>query len=113
MPPSRLRIRSAARGQTASAGTHRSRSSAAGRPVNGDMPHGLKCTPASRTRAGYSKTNRLVHRPMNHASANTAGGTEGSESRRPTGPRPRWRNRCADGIGGTFIRRCRGTPVRQ
>ncbi len=22
-------------------------------------------------------------------------------------------NRCADGIGGTFIRQCRGTPLRQ
>ena len=77
-----------------------------------DIPQGLKCTPTSRTRAGYSKRKRLVHTPMNQPSVNTAGGTEGSESHRRTGP-PRWRNKCADGIGGTFISRCCGTPVRQ
>ncbi|GAA4953358.1 hypothetical protein GCM10023224_42880 [Streptomonospora halophila] len=76
------------------------------------MPQGLKCTPTSRTRAGYSKWKRLVHTPMNHPSANTAGGTEGSESRRRTGPL-RLTNRCAEGIGGTVIQRWRGTPVRQ
>ena len=80
--------------------------------TNGEIPHGLKCTPTSRTRAGYSNRNRLVHTPMNHPSVNTAGGTEGSESHRRTGP-PRLMNRWADGIGGTVIRRWPGTPVRQ
>jgi hypothetical protein len=80
--------------------------------TNGEIPQGLKCTPTSRTRAGYSTRKRRVHTPMNHPSVNTADGTEGSESRRRTGS-PRLMNRCADGIGGTFIRRWRGIPVRQ
>ena len=111
MPPIWLRIRSNDRCQTASTGTHRSRSSVAGMSTNGDIPQGLKCTPTTRTRAGYSTTKRLVHTPMNHPSVNTAGGTERSESHRRMGP-PRLTNRCADGIGGTFIRRWRGTPLR-
>jgi hypothetical protein len=81
-------------------------------PENGDIPQGLKCTPTSRVQVGYSKRKRLVHTPMKHPSVTTADGTEGSESHRRTGP-PRLTNRCADGIGGTFIRLWRGTPVRQ
>jgi hypothetical protein len=69
-------------------------------------------TPTSRTRAGYSTRRRLVQTTMNHPSANTAGGTEGSEFHRRTGS-PRLTNRCADGIGGTDILRWLGTPVRQ
>jgi hypothetical protein len=76
------------------------------------MPHGLKCTPTTRTQLGYSSTYRRVHTPMNHPSANSAGGTPGAESRRRTGS-PKLRNRCADGIGGTLTRRWRGGPVRQ
>ena len=98
--------------QTASTGTQRSRSSAAGTSTNGEIPHGLKCTPTIRTRVGYSTRKRRVHRPMNQPSITVADGTEGSESRRRTGS-PRLMNRCADGIGGTAIRRCDGTPVRQ
>ena len=112
MSPTWLRIRSTDRCHTASTGTHRSRNSVAGRSTNGEIPHGLKCTPTTRTRVGYSKRKRLVHTPMNHASVHSPGGTEGSESHRRTGP-PRLTNRCADGIGGTFIRRWRGTPVRE
>jgi hypothetical protein len=63
-------------------------------------------------RCGYSTRKGRVHTPMNHPSVITADGTEGSESHRRAGP-PRLRNRWADGIGGTFIRRWRGTPVRQ
>jgi len=91
-------------------GTHRSRGSAAGRPVNGEIPQGLKCTPTTRTRSGYSKRKRLVHIPMNHPSVHAADGTEGPGSRRRMGA-SRLMNRCADGIGSTFIRRWRGTPV--
>jgi hypothetical protein len=80
--------------------------------TNGEIPHGLKCTPTSRTLAGYSTRKRLVHTPMNHPSENTAGVIEGSESHRRAGS-PKLMNRCADGIGGTFIRRWRGTPLRQ
>jgi hypothetical protein len=47
---------------------------------------------------------------MNHPSVHTADGTEVSESHRRTGPL-RLTNKCADGIGGTFILRWRGTPV--
>ena len=110
--PTWLRIRSADRRQTASTGTHRSRSSVAGTSTNGDIPHGLKCTPARRTRAGYSSRKRRVHMPMNQPSVTTAGGTAGSESHSRTGP-PRLTNRWADGIGGTVIRRWYGTPDRK
>jgi hypothetical protein len=42
--------------------------------------------------------------PMNHPSAYIAGDTDEPESHRRAGSL-RLMNRCADGIGGTFIRR--------
>jgi hypothetical protein len=79
-PAIRSRIRSKDGSQTASTGTHRSRSSVDGMSTNGEIPHGLKCTPTTRTGVWYSMRKRLVHTPINQPSVNTADGTEGSES---------------------------------